>query len=207
MTDTPYVHSFEHGPAEIDDAIPPPMLMNCWKHHAGIIRQRIDATVAEGVAAVSALPDRLLQIGAALMDLYLGALTPEAIAAEVSAQLHAAGAGPIDAFRTWLERTEGYATLELSDTSRWVLREAPVDGRHVHVHPARYSPLSMRVRANLLRSAIITLAFARLHDRDPLETATVNEARVTLLAMSPVKAINADEGLGELLTRLLDGWA
>ena len=204
--DQPYVHSFDAGPAEIDQSMPAPMLMNCWKHHAGIIRQRVDDAVAGGADAVAALPDRTLQIGAALMDLYLGALSPDGIADEVNTQLAAQGVSEVPAFRGWLDGTGGYATLDLSDTSKWVLRESPVDGRHVHIHPARYSPHSVRVRAAVLRSAIVTLAFARLNGRDPLDTATVNEARTTLLAMSPVKAVSPEEGLGELLTRLLDGW-
>jgi hypothetical protein len=175
--------------------------MNCWKHHARTVHARVAAAVASGEATVRALPRRLLQVGAGLMDLYLGRLSPESIARESLEWLDALGVAGAPQYRDWLASRGGYAAVDLSDTSRWVVREAPVLDRHVHIHPARYSPHSVRVRANLWKSAIVVLAWASLRSLDPLDVGTVNEARTELLGLSPVKSVREDAGLGELLER------
>ena len=192
----------EVGPAEIDEAMPAPLLMNCWKHHARTIQARIAATVAGGEEAVRALPRKLLLIGDGLMDLYLGSHSPESIARETLEILEAEMITSPPAYSEWVVAAGGYRTIELSDSSQWVLRWAPVAGRHIHIHPARYSPHSVRVRANLLRSAIGTLVWAGLHRMDPLADATINQARVALLGLSPLRSTRPDKGLGELLRRL-----
>ncbi|MGQ9592528.1 MAG: hypothetical protein ACUVYA_19795 [Planctomycetota bacterium] len=193
---------FEAGPAEIDDAVPPPFVLNCWKHHARAIAARVQAAASAGEEAVRALPRRLLLVGEDLMDLYVGDLPPEAIALELRSRLEARGFLERAAFAAWLRSRDGYATEELSDGSRWVLREAPLPERYAHTHPARRSPLSRRVRANALKTACATLSWARLRGLDPFELATVNEARRELLGLSPTRSVRAGEGLGDLLRAL-----
>jgi hypothetical protein len=58
------------------------------------------------------------------------------------------------------------------------------------------------VRANLLKTAIVTLVWARVRGLDPSDVATVNEARTELLGLSPVKSVRSEVGLGDLLQRL-----
>jgi hypothetical protein len=195
-------HEPDLGPSEIDEAVPAPLLMNCWKHHGPTVLARIDAAVAGGEAAVRALPARLLQLGDALMDLYLGRLPLATIAAEVLAQLRARAVLEPAAFADWVGSGGGYRTLELSDGSRWVLRASPVAGRHVHIHPARHSPHSIRAVANAFRSAIVALAWARQRGGDPFDVALYNDAR-RLLELPPVGSIGPDDGVGELMGRLL----
>jgi len=193
----------DRGPSEIDEAVPAPLLMNCWKHHGPTVLARIDEAVAGGEAAVRALPTRLLQLGDAQMDLYLGGLPVAAIAAELLAQLHERALHEPAPFAAWIDAAGGYRTLEISDGSRWVLRASPVPGRHVHVHPARHSPHSIRAAANSMRSAILGLAWARLRGGDPFDLALYNEARVGLLQLPPVPSIDPCDGVGELMDRLL----
>jgi hypothetical protein len=52
------------------------VLLNTWKHHAGVIRAQISLTVGAGERGLGELSQRLAAIGADLMDLYLGALSP-----------------------------------------------------------------------------------------------------------------------------------
>jgi hypothetical protein len=193
--------TFDLGPFEIDEEMPPPFLLNCWKHHARTILARVSATVARGEGAVRDLPRRLILVGHEIMDLYLGALSPAQIADETRELLVPRGAFEPGAFGAWIEPLGGYATLALSDRSVWVLRASPVEGRHIHVHPGRRSPHSVRVRANLQKSVIATLAWASLRGLDPGRVATVNEARRELLALSPVRSVEEDRGFGELLRR------
>lgn len=193
---------FELGPFEIDEEVPAPFLLNCWKHHAGTILRRIDAAVSGGEAAVRELPRRLRLVGHELMDLYLGSLSPQDLAAELREILIDKGVFEPRALLAWLEPLRGYATLALSDGSVWVLRSSPVAGRHVHVHPGRRSPRTVRVRANLLKSAIAVIAWARLRGLALTGIEAINEARRELLVLSPVKSVAEDRGLGELLVRL-----
>lgn len=193
---------FEAGPAEIDDAVPPPFVLNCWKHHARAIANRVQAAASAGEDAVRALPRRLLLVGEDLMDLYLGDLPPEAIAGELRSLLEARGLLGREAFAAWLRSRGGYATEALSDGSRWVLREAPLPERYAHTHPARRSPLSRRVRANVLKTACATFAWAHLRGLEPLDVRTVNEARRELLDLSPTRSLRQGEGLGDLLRAL-----
>src|SRR5205823_3216695 len=58
---------------------PQPVLLNTWKHHAGWIRWRVAEAAGAGAAGVAALPREMLVVGARLMDLYTGPLTPAEI--------------------------------------------------------------------------------------------------------------------------------
>ena len=49
------------------------------------------------------------------------------------------------------------------------------DARYVHVHPARYSPESRRVRANVLKTAVMALAVVKVHGGDPTDRALLRD--------------------------------
>ena len=89
------------------------------------------------------------------------------------------------------------------DTSRWVLRAGDEDDRFVHVHPARYSPFTIRVRANVLTTAVMALAYTGLHGGDPLSRPVVNAVRRDYLGLAPVgRDPSADEGIGSVIELL-----
>ena len=67
--------------------VPPPILFNAWKHHAGFLRQRIADAIEAGPAVLADLPIQLLIIGTELMDLYTGVMTPAEIAQGLINQL------------------------------------------------------------------------------------------------------------------------
>src|SRR5947208_2209005 len=75
----------------IADLVPAPVLFNPWKHHAGVIRQRVAAAVAAGPAALRPLTGELVVIGTELMDLYLGGFTPAQLGEWVVRTLEADG--------------------------------------------------------------------------------------------------------------------
>ena len=76
------------------------MLLNCWKHHAGWVRQRLAAAAAAGEPGVAALPGEMVVVGTRLMDLYVGALTPADIADRLMSQLRDAGVAVLVDVRT-----------------------------------------------------------------------------------------------------------
>ena len=182
--------------------VPPPVLFNPWKHHAGALRRRI-AEAGDNPEALAALAPQLLVIGTELMDLYIGALSPADIGAGVIAQLRADGRIEPDAFRNWLEESRGYRVLTLkTDASAWVLRYGEEGGRYVHVHPGRWTPHTRRVRANVLKTAVLALAHAAAEGVDPLNVALINRVRREYLGLAPVPALADEGGLGAVIEAL-----
>jgi hypothetical protein len=183
--------------------VPPPVLFNTWKHHAGALRRRIEEAVRSGAAALPELAERLVVIGTELMDLYTGAFTPAEIADKVVAALRADGRLDPEAYRAWLRESGGYAVLTLAeDASRWVLRGGEEGERHVHIHPARWAPQTRRVRANVLKTAVMVLAYSGAHGGEPLDVRLVNKVRTTFLGLSKVRALADDQGLSVVIDLL-----
>jgi hypothetical protein len=188
------------------DEIPKPVLFNTWKHHAGALRRRIAAAARGGAAGLADLAGGLVVVGSELMDLYVGRLTPAEIAASVVARLQADGVLAADAYRAWVAAGGGYRLLTLpEDDSVWVLR-AGDEERYVHVHPARWAPATLRVRANVLKTAALALAYAAAHGGDPLGRALLNRVRADYLGLPPVGRDPAGEqGVGRVVELLRAG--
>lgn len=182
--------------------MPIPILFNSWKHHAAAIRQRIAQVIAIGPAALECLPGELHVIGSELMDLYTGELTLAEIANQVLTELDSNNHRSPEAYRDWLAASDGYRMLTLADSSRWVLRLGAEPERHVHVHPGRWSPHTVRVRANVLKTAILVRAWAGVHRADPCELAVINGVRARLLDLAPIPALPAQGGLRAILALL-----
>jgi hypothetical protein len=183
--------------------VPSPVLLNAWKHHAGALRRRIADAARAGPGALAELAPRLLVIGTELMDLYTGLLAPAEVAAGVIAQLSAEGRLEPSTYREWLEGNRGYRVLALpADGSAWVLRFGEEGGRYVHVHPSRWTPHTRRVRANVLKTAVMALAYAGAHGGDPLDVALINRARRDYLGLAPLPRLADEGGLGAVIAAL-----
>jgi hypothetical protein len=181
--------------------VPPPVLFNPWKHHAGALRCRIAETARAGPDGLTTLAPQLLVIGTELMDLYTGELSPGEIGAGVVAQLCADGRIDPEVYRNWLEENRGYRVLTLpADDSAWVLRFGEEGGRYVHVHPGRWAPHTRRVRANVLKTAVLALAAAS--DSDPFDVALINRVRCEFLGLAPVPSLAEEGGLRDVIETL-----
>ncbi len=182
--------------------VPSPVLFNAWKHHAAAIRFRIAECARGGAAALDSLGQTLVVIGTQLMDLYTGELLPDEIARQVLAGLERDGRLAPEPYRAWVAEQGGYGMMTLSDGSEWCLRAADEE-RYVHVHPGRWVTHTCRVRANVLKSAVMVLAFAGVHGGDPLDRMLVNQVRRQYLNLEPLgQDLDTDRGLGELLALL-----
>jgi hypothetical protein len=181
-----------------------PVLFNTYKHHARALRARIEAAAAGGDEAVREAAGRVAVLGTKLMDLYVGPLSPRELSERVITRLEGEGRLDPAAYRAWILGGEEYAVIEMpEDGSRWVLRLAEEPGRHVHLHPGRWSPRTMRVRANVLKTAVLVLAHAHVHGADPMERAVVDRVRKTYLGLSPLGADPDGElGLGAVIAAL-----
>lgn len=180
------------------DYVPSPVLLNCWKHHVGAIRSRIDRLDED---ALNKLPAQLVRIGSELMDLYHGDFTPRAITMEVLDYLHTTSRLNLDAYRIWLEENRGYQVIPIADSS-WVLRMGEEDGRYVHVHPGRWAPQTRRVRANVLKTAIMVMGYVHVKGGNPTSKKLVNYVRQEYLELSPMARVTGKEGLGAILDLL-----
>ena len=179
----------------------PPVMFNTYKHHAGSLRARLRTLAIDDRAGFADAVRAADVLGTRLMDLYTGNLTPRDLSVWVRDDLAATGRLDPEAFRAWIVGSEEYAVLtHPDDGSRWVLRTGDEAKRFVHLHPARWSPSSMRVKATVLKTAYAVLAFTRTHGGDPLDRAVIDEVRSTYLALPPLgRDLDADLGLGAVL--------
>jgi hypothetical protein len=97
-----------------------------------------------------------------------------------------------------------YVTLTHPDEgTAWVLRLGDEQGRYLHLHPGRWSPNTLRVRANVVKTAFVAVAYARIHGGDPMNRRLLNEVRQRLLSLPPLgSAPEGEVGLGAFI-RLL----
>jgi len=180
------------------------VLFNTWKHHAAALRMRVHEAVSAGPAGLDALAVNLVVIGTELMDLYHGDLTPRAIGEGVLELLGRDNHLSLPAFRSWIEVNRGYQVVTLpADGSQWVLRLGDESDRWLHVHPARWAPLTCRVKANVLKTAVMALAYTGLHGGDPMDVALVNRIRQTYLELAPLgRDLAGDQGIGQTIKLL-----
>lgn len=173
--------------------LPQPVLFHPLKHHLGYIRDFIQAQTN---AADAFLVAQLKTIGSSQLDLYLGSLPINQIAEETILYLQKYQCLEPEPYRLYLTTGgAGYGLLTLSDGSGWVLRWGVVEGRYVHLHPARYSQYTIRVKANLLKTAIAaSLAVKRTGIAEP-DLSLVNQVRRQWLGLAPIPAILTSDTL------------
>src|SRR5262249_21364455 len=135
---------------------------------------------------------------------YHGPFTPREIADRVLADLQIVSRNSADLFRRWVDETGGFRTISFAeDASRWVLRFGELDGRFVHVHPARSSPFTVRVLANVLVTAVLALSFAGHNGGDPLSRKVLNAVRGDYLGLEPLgRDVIVSEGIGAVIALL-----
>ena len=137
----------------------------------------------------------LKTIGNSQMDLYTGRLSLAQITKEIKTNLLKKGCLEHDRFLQYLE--DGYFTVMLSDHSVWVIREGKEPGRYIHIHPGRYSPETIRVKALTLKSFIAGAILAP--DLSQIELEDVNAGRAVYLGEQPLKKMDDSSGVGRLV--------
>ena len=93
----------------------------------------------------------LNSLGSSQLDYYLGNLSPEKIKEEIYGYLEKRKLASKTDYIQWIKDNSGYREISLSDDSLWTLRyiENP---RFIHIHPSRYSPFTIRIKSNVLKS-------------------------------------------------------
>ena len=179
--------------------IPPPVTLNCWKHHANFIKSQSDLFQKNKISRAE-LYKLLLIIGESQMDLYLGKLNPKQISDEIINNLRILDADNYTGYYRWLtEKGKSYKELDLSDNSVWTLRLGNEKKKYIHIHPGRYSPLTVRVRAITLKTTIALKSLAKDNYSEQMNLNSINEVRTNLLKLPPLKSISSSSGIGKFL--------
>ncbi len=177
-----------------------PLVFNPFKHHLGFIRHLTTIMPAgEKIPDIKSLVKELKHIGTSVMDIYTGTLSIEGISSEVLAFLKSEGIDNEKAFSIWAGKTfNDFRLISISDLSQWTLKYHNDRKRYVHIFPARSSPLSFRIKANTLKSAIF---YQILIGKDYITRNDLNRARA-FLGLSPVKGTAEAEAITEMIEML-----
>ena len=187
---------------EINCSIQLPLTFNCWKHHAGFIKKQIEFYGSEKIS-VEELQKTLLVIGESQMDLYVGKLSPRIICDEIISKLKSEGVLAFEDYKKWLfEKGKEYKLTEISDSSVWALRLGNQEERYVHIHPGRYSPVTLRVKALTSKTAIAVLIVNYEKTFPLMDTQQINEVRKKILNLPPVKKVSSKSAVIKVMNIL-----
>ena len=179
-----------------------PLTFNCWKHHAGFIKKQVKFYRGEKTS-VEELQKTLFVIGESQMDLYVGELSPQKICDEIVSKLKSTGVLAFWEYKKWLfEKGSEYKLIEISDNSIWALRLGKREERYVHIHPGRYSPLTIRVKALTLKTAIAVLIINYEKYFPLIDTLKINEVRKQILNSPPVKKVSSNSAVVRVINIL-----
>ncbi|NLR62145.1 hypothetical protein HGH93_28900 [Chitinophaga polysaccharea] len=174
---------------------PIPILFNPLKHHLAALQHTLLQSEP------SEIRQKLLALGNSQMDMYAGELDTTTIFNEVRNWLQERRIYERTAYAAFLVRQQGYATVVLSDTSRWILRMAADQQLYIHLHPGRYSPHTFRVKATALKTA---LAY-RVAERHRLLTGNLLQDLNALrkeLQLSPLRSATESSHIMEIIDLL-----
>ncbi|MFC2125138.1 hypothetical protein ACFLU5_10025 [Bacteroidota bacterium] len=175
-------------PYSIISDFPEPFIFNCWKHHFNFIIEEIS------IAKASQSKDRLLRglkkIGSSQIDLYIGGITAEMITRQISVKLERMNLMDPIPYLQWIHgNPDQYQKIQIDDGSWWTMKEGNLSGRHIHIHPGRYSLHTIRVKATVLKT-VITLVFLSEKYNDGIpDVNEINQARINILDLPPVKNV------------------
>ncbi len=186
----------------MDPLIPEPFLLNPFKHHSGFLKsfilkhQNLELTKNE-------LAPYLLKMGNCMIDLYFGDLKIPDIIGEITTLLKHDEIFDKEAYVHYLKsHPKSYWNIKLSDGSEWTLLIGDDDSRYIHIHPARGSKHTVRVRAIALKTALIMKLF-HADELDQIDMVFLtNRIRNNYLDESPIKNLTYTKGIRKALAHL-----
>jgi hypothetical protein len=170
-----------------------PVAFNPYKHHLNFLKLEIKKWKGK---KWSEIEQELLCIGNNLIDLYYGKLSVKMIIKEVFVFAQENGLlSPVN-LENWLY-PHTYRKIKLSDSSEWIIKQSFDASRYLHIHPAKYSPYSFRVRATTLKTVA---AFMLLNDNQNADFSlkVINTIRTEKLGLSPIKSLEKGKGISRV---------
>ena len=182
----------------MEELVPKPILFNFWKHHLHFLLTEIKKTHDNN--ATEFLKIQMKKIGNSTTDLYTGNMNIGEISEYCIAKLKKIHRFRKDSYLKWLyTNPEAYQLLDLPDGSVWILKIGIEKGRHIHIHPGRNVPHTLRVKANILKTAYLANLFALGNNISPLDIDLINQLRVEILGLSPIKFVTMNQDLGKVI--------
>lgn len=172
--------------------IPVPITFNVHKHHFRFLKQQIKKWKTEEWNVVE---KEMLFLGENLFDFYIGSLSEENICQEIVAFCRETNITDFSRFKLWLGSAK-YRKIDLSDSSRWIIKQSINPQRYIHIHPAKYSCHSMRIRATTLKT-VVALQIQNISIQENMQNnlEQVNRIRKNYLQLSPVKSLSHNKGI------------
>ncbi len=170
-----------------------PIIFNLLKHHHNYIIQKVNSI--NNFSSFNKLLNELKNIGDSKMDLYLGTFTPSQLIQYTINYLKSINAFKKENFIIWLKK-EGndYQLINFPDNSIWTFRlGAEHYNRYIHIHPARKSPLTTRVKATTLKTTIALLAYSQIKKINEINLNIINSIRKEYLDLSSIKSLKSNE--------------
>lgn len=170
-----------------------PVIFNLIKHHHYYIKQKINSI--NNCSSFNKLLNELKNIGDSKMDLYCGNFTPHQLIQYAINYLKSINAYKKENYLVWLKKADAdYQLINFPDESIWTFRLGiECADRYIHIHPARKSPLTTRIKATTLKTTITLLAFNRLKKINEINLNTINSIRKEYLNLSPIKSLKNNE--------------
>lgn len=176
----------------MNEKIPVPVTFNTYKHHFRFLFNQI---IIWRNTDWKSTEKELLTIGENLLDFYTGNLTVNTICTECIHLLKDCKITDRVALTKWLY-PQKYKKLKLSDSSEWIVKVGKNADRYVHIHPAKYSPHSIRVRARTLKTVVaLMIKVPGISNKMKKNLQNVNDIRTEYLHLSPIKSLQRGKGI------------
>ncbi len=144
------------------------------------------------------LKSYLQTIGDSQMDLYTGALSIAQISGDILNFINTTLLIDKGSYIKYIHEHNDHYKITILDGSEWILREGLDSERYIHFHPARYSPNTIRIKANTLKSLIAAHIIHKNHVGLP----EINQVRSEILQLAPLKQLSPDIGISKHLLLL-----
>lgn len=170
--------------------IPLPIQYNPYKHH---FRFLLTELAVWQNSNWSVTESAMLTIGNNLFDFYLGYLTPEQVCTANLNYFKTNNISTETDFYNWLDQSE-WKKITLHDESKWLIKRGNQAERYIHIHPAKFSQHTIRVRAATLKT-VLALCVHKfpIHKDMEINLQAVNQQRISFLKLSPIKSLNEEE--------------
>lgn len=171
--------------------IKPPVTFNPHKHHLGFLKKQIKTWHTLPWEEVE---KELLLIGTNLSDLYCGALSVEEICRQGLQFAFQQNLTSTQKLKNWLSPKE-FRKTTFSDGSEWVIKQGHNSESYLHIHPAKNSLFTVRVRGTTLKTVVALKITATQKKDERLTLQQVNRIRREKLALSPIKNLEKGKGI------------
>lgn len=189
---------------KIEAEVPEPFIFNALKHHRDFVRSIIRES-CEDETTRSMLAEELNKLGNLMTDVYLGALDPVEICRHIAQQLWERSHFTSREYDRWINAAKKrYQLVRIDDDSRWTMLSGREDGRYIHIHPARYSSKTVRIRAMPFKTAVMILATPEIKYAAEHLVEPVNAVRKLYFGESPLKDQRSVKNILKTLAILQD---